>query len=110
MTIGQGELQLADGDASTGRLGVMVRKSFGAGTVWTPYASINVVHEFDGRNAYSINDHFFGATSTEGTSTLLEGGVSVQVGKLSVFGGFNWQDGGAVQSFGGGQLGVRYSW
>jgi outer membrane autotransporter protein len=110
ITIGQGALQVADGDATTGRVGVMVRKSFGTGTVWTPYASLNAVHEFDGRNGYAINDTFFGATSTEGTSALVEAGVSVQAGRLSVSGGLNWQDGGALQSFVGGQLGVRYSW
>jgi hypothetical protein len=111
MTGALAQFRAEGGDASTGRLGVMVRKSFGTGnTVWTPYASINAVHEFDGENAYSINGDFFGATTTEGTSTLFEGGVSVQTGKLSVFGGFNWQDGGALQGFGGGQLGVRYAW
>ena len=99
------------GNSWRSRLGVMVRKSFGTGnTVWTPYASINTVREFDGKNGYAINDNFFGATSTEGTSAMVEGGLSVQAGKLSVFGGFNWQDGGALQSFGGGQLGVRYTW
>jgi outer membrane autotransporter protein len=98
------------GDASTARLGVMVRQSFGTGTVWTPYASINAVRELDGDNAYAINGNFFGATSTEGTSALIEGGVNVQTGKLSIYGGLNWQDGGALQSFGGGQLGVRYNW
>jgi hypothetical protein len=102
----------ADGGASSrDRLGVMIRKSFGSnGTVWTPYASLNAVREFNGNNAYSIDRTFFGATSTQGTSALIEGGLSVQTGHLSVFGSVNWQDGGALQSFSGGQLGLRYNW
>ena len=110
VTLGQGALQVADGDAATGRVGVMVRKSFGTGTVWTPYASVNAVHEFDGDNAYAINDTFFGTTSTDGTSALVEGGVSVRTGNLSVNGGLQWQDGGALESFTGGQVSLRYSW
>jgi hypothetical protein len=99
------------GESSRDRLGVMIRKSFGSnGTVWTPYASINAVRESDGKNRYSIDRTFFGATSTQGTSALIEGGLSVQTGHLSVFGSVNWQDGGALQSFSGGQLGLRYNW
>ena len=99
------------GESSRDRLGVMIRKSFGGnGTVWTPYASVNAVRESDGRNGYSIDRTFFGATSTRGTSALVEGGVSVQTGHLSIFGSVNWQDGGALRSFSGGQVGLRYSW
>jgi outer membrane autotransporter protein len=101
-----------DGGASSrGRLGVAVRKSFEAGgRVWTPYGAISAVREFDGENAYSINGNFFGTTSTQGTSALVEGGLNVQTGNLSVFGGVSWQDGGALDSVVGGQVGVRYSW
>jgi outer membrane autotransporter protein len=88
-----------------------VRKSFDTGVrVWTPYATVSAVREFDGENAYSIDGNFFGSTSTEGTSALVEAGLNVQSGNLSVFGGLNWQDGGALDSVVGGQVGVRYSW
>ena len=53
---------------------------------------------------------FFGSTNTKGTSTLVEGGLNVQVGNFAVFGGVNWQDGGALKSFTGGQVGIRYNW
>ena len=111
----QGDLADFDaqgGDSSRGRLGVMFRKSFAptaGGTVWTPYASINAVREFDGKNEYAVNGDFFGYTSTEGTSALVEVGFNAKTGNLSVYGGLNWQDGGALNSFIGGQLGVRYT-
>jgi len=105
------DFQSDGGDSSRARLGVMVRKSFGASnTVWTPYASVNAVREFDGKNVYSINGDFNGETSIEGTSALVEGGLNVQTGNFSLFGSVNWQDGGALESFVGGQLGVRYAW
>jgi outer membrane autotransporter protein len=100
-----------EGTSSRARAGVAVRKSFDTGrTVWTPYATLSAVREFDGDYAYSIDGAFFGGTSTEGTSALVEGGLNVRTGNLSFSGGVNWQDGGALESVIGGQLGVRYSW
>jgi outer membrane autotransporter protein len=99
------------GDSSRGRLGVALRKSFGeadAGWQWTPYATVSAVREFDGKAQYDINDIFHGQTSLEGTSTLLELGFTAQHQNWSVFGGLNWQDGGAVDRFFGGEVGVRY--
>jgi outer membrane autotransporter protein len=111
LSVGSANFRSDGGDSSRDRLGVMFRESFGSnGTVWTPYASVNAVHTSDGRSAYSIDDTFFGASSTGGTSALIEGGLSVQIGHLSIFGSANWQDGGALQSFSGGQLGLRYNW
>ncbi|MET0718644.1 MAG: autotransporter outer membrane beta-barrel domain-containing protein, partial [Pseudoxanthomonas sp.] len=78
--------------------------------VWTPYASINAVREFDGENAFSINDDFSGRTSAEGTNALVEAGLNVDLGRLSVFGGANWQDGGALESIVSGQVGMRFAW
>jgi outer membrane autotransporter protein len=99
------------GSSSRGRLGVAVRKSFVNGnTTWTPYAAVSAVHEFDGSSAFTINGNFSGATNTKGTSALVEGGLAMHTGNLSVFGGLNWQDGGALQSVIGGQIGVRYTW
>jgi outer membrane autotransporter protein len=112
LSLGATELQVANGDSSTGRLGVLARKSFGAagGTVWTPYASLSAVHEFDGDNGYTINGAFSGAGSTGGSSALVEAGVTARTGNVSVAGGLNWQDGGAFNSFLGGQLSVRFTW
>lgn len=107
------DFQPEGGNSSRGRLGVMLHQTFGApggGTVWMPYAAVSAVREFDGRNAYAINDNLFGETSTAGTSALIEGGLSIQTGNLSVYGNLNWQDGGALKSFAGGQLGLRYAW
>jgi outer membrane autotransporter protein len=99
------------GTSSRLRAGLLASKAFTSGrAVWTPYVSVSAVREFDGKNAYSINGDFFGQTSTKGTSVLVEGGLAVQTGKLTIFGGLNWQDGGPLKSFTGGQLGVRYTW
>jgi len=100
------------GDSSRGRLGVAVRKSFGeadAGWLWTPYVTLSAVREFDGETVYAINDVFHGETTLEGTSTLLELGFTARHQNWSIYGGLNWQDGGAVNNFFGGQLGVRYT-
>jgi outer membrane autotransporter protein len=99
-------------NSSRGRLGVMVSKSYtaDAGTTWTPYVGVSAVHEFDGTNRYTINNTFSGETSTQGTSALIEGGVNVKIRNLSLHGGASWQDGGAMKSFFGGQVGLRYTW
>ena len=100
------------GDSSRGRLGVSLRKAFGdadSGWLWTPYVTLSAVREFDGENHYAINDVFFGSTTVEGTSFLLELGATARHGNWAIYGGLNWQDGGAVDSLFGGQLGVRYT-
>jgi outer membrane autotransporter protein len=100
------------GDSSRGRVGVALRKSFGeadAGWLWTPYVTLSAVREFDGETQYTINSDFHGETSLEGTSTLLELGFTARHQNWSIYGGLNWQDGGAVNNFFGGQLGVRYT-
>ena len=100
-------------DASRARLGVMFSKEYtpaSSHAMWMPYASLSVVQELDGKNSYSVNDTFFGETNTKGTSVLAETGVNVQLGKLALYGGLNWQDGGALKSFFGGQVGLRYTW
>jgi len=99
-------------DASRARLGVMFSKAYtpaSSNAVWMPYASLSVVQELDGKNSYAVNNTFFGETDTRGTSALAETGLNVQFGKLAVFGGLNWQDGGALKSFFGGQVGLRYT-
>ncbi|MET0809385.1 MAG: autotransporter outer membrane beta-barrel domain-containing protein, partial [Pseudoxanthomonas sp.] len=99
------------GDSSLARLGVAVRKTFQDGsTAWTPYVTLSTVHEFDGQNGFTINDDFSGHTSVEGTHALVEAGLTVDLGRLSLFGGANWMDGGARESVAGGQLGMRFAW
>jgi outer membrane autotransporter protein len=99
------------GDSSRGRAGLTLSDDIPSGNaIWTPYVSASAVHEFDGQNDFVIDDTFTGTTDTKGTSALVEGGVSVKTGKLEVFAGVNWQDGGALKSFAGGQVGLRYNW
>ena len=104
---------LADGgDSSRGRVGVAFRKNFGDADdswMWTPYLAISAVREFDGESRFAVNNTFIGQTSTKGTSGLLELGFTARHENLSIYGGLNWQDGGALNSFVGGQLGVRYT-
>jgi outer membrane autotransporter protein len=100
------------GESTHLRLGVSFRKDFGeaeAGWLWTPYLAISAVRENDGENLYSINNVFTGETDIGGTSTLLELGFNARHQNWAIYGGLNWQDGGAVNSFFGGQLGVRYT-
>jgi len=99
-------------DASRARLGVMFSKAYtpaSSNAVWMPYASLSAVQELDGKNSYSVDNTFYGETDTKGTSVLAETGLNVQLDKLAVFGGLNWQDGGALKSFFGGQVGLRYT-
>jgi hypothetical protein len=89
-----------------------VYKGFGdADTGWrvTPYAALSAVREFDGENDFAINDTLFGRTHTDGTSGLLELAVTARHQGLEIWGGVNWQNGGAIDHSIGGQLGVRYS-
>jgi outer membrane autotransporter protein len=91
----------------------MLSKRFAEATggwVWTPYAALSAVREFDGDNGYAINGDFHGSTSTRVSSALVEGGFSAQHGGTTLSAGFNWQDGGALDSVLGGHLNLRYSW
>lgn len=111
LQIGQSTFVVDGGVSSRGRLGVAFDKTFeSAGYTWTPYGSLNAVRELDGEYDYSVNGGLVGATSTEGTSAMVELGLGMRKGRLSITGGVNWIDGGAVQSFMGGQLAMRYSW
>jgi outer membrane autotransporter protein len=69
------------GDSSRGRLGVAIRKSFGeadTGWQWTPYVTLSAVREFDGENDVRDQRTFFGSTTIEGTSALLELGFTAR--------------------------------
>jgi OOP family OmpA-OmpF porin len=103
-------MSLHGGDSSRARLGVAVRKSFKSDD-WTvtPHATLSAVREMDGENGYDINQDFFGYTTTEGTSAMLELGLDAAKDNWAFFGGLNWTDGGAINNAFGGQLGVRYT-
>lgn len=99
------------GDSSRGRVGVEFSADLQAGNVrWVPYGAVSAVREFDGEQRYAINGEFFGATSTEGTSAMVDLGVGAQFGGVTVAGGVQWTDGGALENFFGGQLVLRYTW
>ena len=76
----------------------------------TPYASLNVIREFDGQSDFVVADTYYGSTSTKGTSGMAELGVGVQKGGFGVTAGVNWTDGGALNGIVGGQLNIRYAW
>ena len=99
------------GTSSRGRLGIGFDKSFDA-TDWvlTPYGSLNAIREFDGEFDYTVNGGVQGNTSTEGTSAMVELGLGARMSKLSITGGVNWTDGGALEGITGGQLVMRYDW
>jgi outer membrane autotransporter protein len=103
----------ADGGVSErARLGVAFSKAVAGanGWTWTPYGALSAVHEFDGEYAYALSNGFVGETRMDGTSALVEVGVGAGHDKLQLTGGLNWTDGGALDSFVGGQLVVRYNW
>jgi outer membrane autotransporter protein len=100
------------GASERGRLGVAIDRSFATagGMTWTPYGALSAVREFDGESTFVIADAFEGGTDIEGTSALVELGVGAQKGGFSATAGVNWTDGGALDSFVGGQLSLRYTW
>lgn len=107
----QAEFVNEGGMSSRGRLGVALDRSFQGGSfTLTPYGSFNVVREFDGDFDHAVNGGIQGTTSTDGTSAMVELGLGARKGGLSISGGANWMDGGAVDSVTGAQLTVRYSW
>jgi outer membrane autotransporter protein len=100
------------GHSSRGRAGVMFRKAFGdpdTGWLFTPYATLSVVEEFDGDHGFLINNSLHGRTNTEGTSGMLELGFNARNTHFAVYGGITWQDGGPLNDYLGGHLGVRYT-
>jgi outer membrane autotransporter protein len=108
---GQAEFVDDGGVSSRGRIGLAVERSFDAGGFhWTPYGAVSAVHEFDGKYQHAINGGLLGMTRTDGTSALVEFGLGAHRGGLSLTGGVNWSDGGALHGIGGGQLTVRYGW
>ncbi|WP_374555154.1 hypothetical protein [Thermomonas sp.] len=99
------------GTYERGRVGVELNKTYLSGDLrWTPYASINAVHDFSGTSTYTVANVFNGSTTVKGTSAMAELGVGVQKGGLGFTLSANWNDGGAFKSFVGAQANVRYSW
>ncbi|KFN50081.1 hypothetical protein [Arenimonas composti] len=93
------------------RVGLEFSRTIQSGSViWTPYGSLNAIREFNGDNHYTVADFHTGMTSTEGTSAMVELGVGAQIHGWSITAGASWTDGGAQDSFVGGQLILRYTW
>lgn len=108
---GQADFVNAEGVSSRVRLGVALEQSFqGGGFTWTPYGSVNALREFDGAYEHAINGGLHGTSSTEGTSAMIELGLGARRNALSVTGGVNWTDGGALDSLTGAQVALRYDW
>jgi outer membrane autotransporter protein len=108
---GQADFANDGGVSERVRLGVGFDKQFQAqGFTWTPYASLNAVHEADGEYAHAINGGLLGSVSTQGTSAQLELGLGARRNRLSVTGGVSWSDGGALESVTSGQLVLRLDW
>jgi hypothetical protein len=104
-------MEIEGGDSTRTRFGVALRKSFRTSNDWrfTPHLTVSTVKEDDSRMTYIVNNTWTGYTETDGRSTLVELGFDAAKNGWAVFGGVNWLDGGALDSFVGGQLGVRYN-
>ncbi|MBP6514893.1 MAG: autotransporter outer membrane beta-barrel domain-containing protein, partial [Steroidobacteraceae bacterium] len=76
---------------------------------WTPYAGLFYVDEMDGQGTFDVNGDFQGDSDIGGSSIVVEGGVTGQIGKWVLSGGLYWQDGDALKSIIGGQISVRYA-
>jgi hypothetical protein len=99
------------GLSSRVRLGVAFDRTFeAAGYAWTPFGTLNAVHELDGDYDHAINDGLHGTTSIDGTSMQVELGLEARKGRFSVTGSVNRTDGGALDGITGGQMTVRYRW
>jgi outer membrane autotransporter protein len=108
---GQAQFVSAGGVSSRARIGVAIDKRIeAAGYSWTPYGSVNVVHEFDGSYGHAIDGGLLGTVETRGTAAMLELGAGVQRQQWSLTGGLKWTDGGAMQGTLGAQLTLRYGW
>jgi outer membrane autotransporter protein len=90
---------------------VELNKTYLSGDLrWTPYASINAVHDFSGTSTYTVANVFNGSTSVKGTSAMAELGLGVQKHGWGFSIGAHWTDGGAFKSTVGGQAIVRFAW
>jgi outer membrane autotransporter protein len=99
------------GTSSRARIGVAFDKSYqAAGYTWTPYGSLNVLHEFDGD--YGPFDQWRPARHHQhrGTSAMVELGLGAHWDRLSVTTGLDWTSGGATRNATGAQLVLRYGW
>jgi hypothetical protein len=100
------------GESSRGRLGVAIRKSFGdadTGWLWTPYVTCRRCASSTASTLYAINDLFLGEIDDRRHQHAAGAGLHGAPPGWSIYGGLNWADGGSLDSFFGGQLGVRYT-
>ena len=111
LRVGASEFSDHGGSSSRGRLGIGFDRSFEAGSfLLTPYASVNVVREFDGEYSHAVNGGLAGVTDTAGTSGMLELGLGANRGPLEITGSASWTDGGAQDGVAGAQVSLRYRW
>ncbi len=108
------DLSLGGGHYNRGRIGVDFNTQIESGDFrWTPYGSLNWVHNSRGTSDYVISNSyssFSGSTWVSGSAVLAEFGVGIEKGGWGVTLGGNWTDGGKFDSMFGGQVNVRYSW
>lgn len=111
LRVGGSEFSDGGGVSSRGRLGIGFDRRFEAGSFQlTPYASLNVVREFDGEFAHAVNGGLPGVTDTAGTSGMAEFGLGANRGPLEITGSASWTDGGALDGVAGAQVSLRYRW
>lgn len=111
LRVGGSEFSDEGGVSSRGRIGIGFDRSFGAGGfVLTPYASVNVVREFDGEFSNAVNGSLAGVTTAAGTSGMVEFGLGANRGPLEITGSASWTDGGAQDGVAGAQVSLRYRW
>ena len=105
------DLVLGGGHYNRGRVGVDFNTQIESGDFrWTPYGSLNWVHNSRGASEYTIGGVFHGDTWVNGSAFMAEFGVGVERGGFGFTIGGNWTDGGSYDSVLGGQASFRYSW
>ena len=99
------------GNYNRGRIGVDFNTQIESGDVrWTPYGSLNWVHNEHSTGSYDVGNVFYGSTWVNGSAFMAEFGVGVEKGGFGFTIGGNWTDGGTFNSVLGGQASFRYSW
>ena len=105
------DFHVGGGHYNRARIGVDFNTQIESGDYrWTPYGSLNWVHNERSTGSYDIGNIFYGTTSVGGSSFMAEFGVGVERGGFGFTIGGNWTDGGKYDSVLGGQATFRYSW
>ena len=105
------DFHVGGGHYNRARIGVDFNTQIESGDYrWTPYGSLNWVHNERSTGSYDVGNIFYGTTSVGGSSFMAEFGVGVERGGFGFTIGGNWTDGGKYDSVLGGQATFRYSW